>query len=130
MANVDLKGFSTLRAPSLAISARGLVKRFGEIAAVAGVDRQVPSGMIFAVLGPNGDGKTTLLWMLATLSQPDAGSAQIMGHDLRLAAHEVRGSIAMIGQFASLNEDLTGRENLIILARLRDFGQRDARPRR
>ena len=111
---------------AMAISARGLVKRFGELAAVAGIDLDVPRGMIFAILGPNGAGKTTLMRMLATLAAPDEGSATVMGHDLLAAADEVRGAIAMTGQFASLDEDLTGRENLILLARLWGFRGRAA----
>ncbi len=85
--------------------------------------------MIFAILGPNGAGKTTLMRMLATLSRPDAGSATVMGHDLLQAPHEVRASIAMTGQFASLDEDLTGRENLVLLARLWGFRGRAAKAR-
>ncbi|MBX3582407.1 MAG: ATP-binding cassette domain-containing protein [Rhizobiaceae bacterium] len=112
-----------------AIEARGLVKRFGELKAVDGIDLIVPRGMIFAILGPNGAGKTTLMRMLATLSQPDAGKATVMGHDLLEAPHEVRASIAMTGQFASLDEDLTGRENLVMLARLWGFRGRAARAR-
>src|SRR5688500_8726548 len=84
--------------PSLAISARSLVKRFGELRAVDGIDLEVPRGMIFAILGPNGAGKTTLMRMLATLTAPDAGSATVMGHDVVAAPHEVRGAIAMTGQ--------------------------------
>jgi ABC-2 type transport system ATP-binding protein len=89
----------------------------------------VPRGMIFAILGPNGAGKTTLMRMLATLSHPDAGSATVMGHDLLKSPHAVRGSIAMTGQFASLDEDLTGRENLVLLARLWGFRGRAAKGR-
>jgi ABC-2 type transport system ATP-binding protein len=85
--------------------------------------------MIFAILGPNGAGKTTLMRMLATLSRPDGGSARVMGHDLLAAPHDVRTEIAMTGQFASLDEDLTGRENLILLARLWGFRGRAARGR-
>lgn len=109
-----------------AISARGLVKSFGEVRAVDGIDLDVPRGMIFAILGPNGAGKTTLMRMLATLSRPDEGTATIMGHDLLAAPHQVRGAIAMTGQFASLDEDLTGRENLVLLARLWGFRGRAA----
>ncbi len=105
----------------LAIAARGLVKRFGEVHAVDGVDLDVPRGMIFAILGPNGAGKTTLMRMLATLIGPDGGSATVMGHDLVAAPAEVRAAIAMTGQFASLDEDLTGRDNLVLLARLWGF---------
>ncbi len=113
----------------LAIRARGLLKRFGELEAVAGIDLDVPRGMIFAILGPNGAGKTTLMRMLATLTVPDGGSARVMGHDLRSEPEEVRGAIAMTGQFASLDEDLTGRENLMMLARLWGFDRRSARAR-
>jgi ABC-2 type transport system ATP-binding protein len=106
---------------SPAIAVRGLVKTFGALRAVDGIDLEVPRGMIFGILGPNGAGKTTLLRMLATLLKPDAGSARIMGHDLVSAPHDVRKSIAMTGQFASLDEDLTGRENLTLLAKLWGF---------
>jgi ABC-2 type transport system ATP-binding protein len=112
-----------------AIHARGLVKCFGELRAVDGIDLDVPRGMIFAILGPNGAGKTTLMRMLATLVRPDAGEASVMGHDLRGAAQLVRGEIAMTGQFASIDEDLTGRENLVLLARLWGFRGRAARER-
>ncbi|MEO8063851.1 MAG: ATP-binding cassette domain-containing protein [Pseudomonadota bacterium] len=106
---------------NLAIQARGLVKKFGDLHAVDGIDLDVPRGMIFAILGPNGAGKTTLMRMLATLLGPDAGTARVMGHDLIAAPQDVRGAIAMTGQFASLDEDLTGRENLMLLARLWGF---------
>lgn len=112
-----------------AIRARGLVKIFGELRAVDGIDLDVPRGMIFAILGPNGAGKTTLMRMLATLSRPDEGTATIMGHDLVEAAQDVRSAIAMTGQFASLDEDLTGRENLVLLARLWGFRGSAARSR-
>ena len=111
---------------SPAVAAHGLVKTFGALRAVDGIDLDVPRGMIFGILGPNGAGKTTLLRMLATLLKPDAGSAQVMGHDLVSAPHEVRKSIAMTGQFASLDEDLTGRENLMLLAKLWGFRSRAA----
>jgi ABC-2 type transport system ATP-binding protein len=113
----------------LAISARGLVKHFGDVKAIDGIDLDVPRGMIFAILGPNGAGKTTLMRMLATLARPDAGSASIMGHDLVAQPRRVREAIAMTGQFASLDEDLTGRENLILLSRLWGFRGRQARER-
>ena len=112
-----------------AIRARGLIKRFGDVEAVAGIDLDVQSGTIFAILGPNGAGKTTLMRMLATLARPDAGTAEVMGHDVRGEPDAVRASIAMTGQFASLDEDLTGRENLVFLARLWGFGRRAARQR-
>lgn len=114
---------------NLAIHARGLVRRFGDMTAVAGIDLDVRRGMIFAVLGPNGAGKTTLLRMLATLTAPDAGSATVMGHDIITAPQKVRASIAMTGQFASLDEDLTGRDNMVMLARLWGFRGSAARER-
>jgi ABC-2 type transport system ATP-binding protein len=110
----------TKRLP-LAVSARGLVKCFGEVRAVDGIDLDVQRGTIFAILGPNGAGKTTLMRMLATLARPDSGSASVMGHDLIASPQKVRTAIAMTGQFASLDEDLTGRENLLLLARLWGF---------
>jgi ABC-2 type transport system ATP-binding protein len=113
----------------LAVSARGLFKRFGDVRAVDGIDLEVPRGMIFAILGPNGAGKTTLMRMLATITIPDAGTASVMGHDLLAEPQAVRASIAMTGQFASLDEDLTGRENLILLARLWGFRGRAAKAR-
>ncbi len=115
--------------PAYAVSARGMVKRFGDLRAVDGIDLDVPRGMIFAILGPNGAGKTTLMRMLATLAVPDGGSASVMGHDLLEAPQQVRASIAMTGQFASLDEDLTGRENLVLLARLWGFRGRAAKAR-
>ena len=120
---------STNGPSTLAIHARGLAKRFGDLRAVDGIDLDVPRGMIFAILGPNGAGKTTLMRMLATLTHADAGTASVMGHDLVAAPERVRGEIAMTGQFASLDEDLTGRENLVMLARLWGFRGRDARGR-
>jgi ABC-2 type transport system ATP-binding protein len=114
---------------ALAISAHGLVKSFGALRAVDGIDLAVPRGMIFGILGPNGAGKTTLLRILATLLAPDAGAASVNGHDIAQAPHGVRRSIAMTGQFASLDEDLTGRENLILLAKLWGFRGRAARDR-
>jgi len=115
--------------PSLAVSAHGLVKRFGDVRAVDGIDLNVECGTIFAILGPNGAGKTTLMRMLATLTVPDAGRASVMGYDLITEPQKVRGAIAMTGQFASLDEDLTARENLLLLARLWGFRGRKAKDR-
>ena len=118
-----------MTASNSAVQARGLVKKFGDLRAVDGIDLDVPRGMIFAILGPNGAGKTTLMRMLATLLHPDEGVASVMGYDLAAAPDEVRASIAMTGQFASLDEDLTGRENLVMLARLWGFRGGAARER-
>ncbi len=114
---------------SLAVSTRGITKRFGDVQAVDGIDLDVRRGAIFAILGPNGAGKTTLMRMLATLAAPDAGTASVMGHDIVADPQAVRGAIAMTGQFASLDEDLTGRENLLLLARLWGFRGRAAKSR-
>jgi ABC-2 type transport system ATP-binding protein len=102
----------------LAIEATGLVKSFGDTRAVDGVDLSVRSGSVYGVLGPNGAGKTTTIRMLATLLRPDAGSARVLGHDIVSEADAVRGLVTLTGQLASVDEDLTGRENLILLGRL------------
>jgi ABC-2 type transport system ATP-binding protein len=129
MNELSQTGHLSFLAAQPAVSASGLAKAFGSVRAVDGIDLVVPRGMIFAILGPNGAGKTTLMRMLATLSRPDAGTATVMGHDLVRSPHEVRASIAMTGQFASLDEDLTGRENLVLLARLWGFRGRAAKTR-
>jgi ABC-2 type transport system ATP-binding protein len=103
---------------TLAIEATGLVKDFGDTRAVDGVDLAVRRGSVYGVLGPNGAGKTTTIRMLATLLRPDAGSARVLGHDIVREADEVRGVVSLTGQMASVDEDLTGRENLILLGRL------------
>jgi ABC-2 type transport system ATP-binding protein len=102
----------------LALEASGLVKSFGSVRAVDGVDLAVRSGSVYGVLGPNGAGKTTTIRMLATLLRPDGGSAQVLGHDIVREADAVRGLVSLTGQMASVDEDLTGRENLILLGRL------------
>jgi ABC-2 type transport system ATP-binding protein len=107
-----------MSSPSLAIEATGLVKTFGETRAVDGVDLAVRRGSVYGVLGPNGAGKTTTIRMLATLIQPDAGSAQVLGHDIVTESDAVRGKVSLTGQLASVDEDLTGRENLILMGRL------------
>src|SRR5688500_7046747 len=101
----------------IAIEATGLVKSFGETHAVAGVDLAVRRGSVYGVLGPNGAGKTTTVRMLATLLRPDAGSARVLGHDIVAEADAVRGLVSLTGQLASVDEDLTGRENLILPGR-------------
>jgi ABC-2 type transport system ATP-binding protein len=111
---------------TLAIEATGLVKSFGETRAVAGVDLAVPRGTVYGVLGPNGAGKTTTIRMLATLLRPDAGSARVLGHDVVADADEVRARISLTGQLASVDDDLTGRENLILLGRLLGYPRKQA----
>jgi len=114
---------------SLAIEATGLRKTFGSTRAVDGVDLAVPSGAVYGVLGPNGAGKTTTIRMLATLLRPDGGSARVLGHDVVTEADTVRGYVSLTGQLASVDEDLTGRENLILMARLLGYGRAHAKAR-
>lgn len=114
---------------SYAIEAHGLVKHFGTTRAVDGIDLAVPAGTVYGVLGPNGAGKTTAVRMLATLLRPDAGSASILGHDILREADTVRSLVGLTGQYASVDEDLTGAENLMVLARLYGFTRAAARRR-
>jgi ABC-2 type transport system ATP-binding protein len=112
-----------------AIEAVDLVKHFGAIRAVDGVTLRVPRGIVYGVLGPNGAGKTTTIRLLATLLRPDAGSARVFGHDIVREADAVRARVSLTGQYASVDEDLTGRENLVLLARLLGYPVRGARDR-
>jgi ABC-2 type transport system ATP-binding protein len=114
---------------TLAIETSGLRKAFGETRAVDGVDLEVPRGAVYGVLGPNGAGKTTTIRMLATLLRPDAGSARVLGHDVVSDADEVRALVSLTGQLASVDDELTGRENLVLLGRLLGFARRPARAR-
>ncbi|MFF2185294.1 ATP-binding cassette domain-containing protein [Streptomyces sp. NPDC058155] len=113
----------------LAIETTGLVKVFGSNRAVDGVDLAVPTGTVYGVLGPNGAGKTTVVRMLATLLRPDGGEARIFGKDVVKDAEAVRSRVALTGQYASVDEDLTGSENLILLGRLLGHTKPDARDR-
>lgn len=113
----------------LAVETSGLVKTFGENTAVDGVDLSIRRGGIYGVLGPNGAGKTTVIRMLATLLRPDAGQARVLGHDVFAEPRIIREKIALTGQFASLDEDLTGIENLVLLGRLLGFSSQAARRR-
>jgi ABC-2 type transport system ATP-binding protein len=114
---------------TLAIEATGLVKTFGEVRAVDGVDLAVRTGSVYGVLGPNGAGKTTTIRMLATLLRPDAGEARVLGHDVVREADEVRGQVTLTGQLASVDEDLSGRENLILIGRLLGLKRAEAKAR-
>ncbi|GGF24606.1 ATP-binding cassette domain-containing protein [Williamsia phyllosphaerae] len=117
------------RAEQSAVVAEGLVKRFGEFTAVDGVSFTVETGTVLGLLGPNGAGKTTTVNMLATLLLPDAGTARIAGHDVVSERAEVRRSIMLTGQFAALDESLTGQENLILFGRLMGLDKKTARLR-
>jgi oleandomycin transport system ATP-binding protein len=101
-----------------AVLAEGLAKRFGETTALAGVDLAVRTGTVLGLLGPNGAGKTTAVRILATLLAPDAGHAEVCGHDVVRDAHRVRQLIGLTGQYASVDEMLTGAENLLLIGRL------------
>ena len=93
-----------------AIEATGLTKLFGRTRALAGLDLNVPAGLVYGLLGPNGAGKTTAIRILATLLRPDEGTARVFGHDVVADADAVRGRISMTGQFASIDPELTGQE--------------------
>ncbi|ALC28898.1 MULTISPECIES: ATP-binding cassette domain-containing protein [Streptomyces] len=113
----------------LAIETAGLVKVFGENRAVDGVDLAVPTGTVYGVLGPNGAGKTTTVRMLATLLRPDGGTAHVFGKDVVKEPDAVRSRVSLTGQYASVDEDLTGNENLVLLARLLGHSKPAARDR-
>lgn len=113
----------------LAIEAAGLKKAFGPTKAVDGVNLEVPVGSVYGVLGPNGAGKTTTIRILATLLRPDHGTASVLGHDVVKEAKEVRRLVSLTGQFASVDADMTGNENLILIARLLGFTREAARAR-
>src|SRR5215211_6179675 len=114
---------------TLAIEASGLEKTFGDTRAVSGVDLAVRRGSVYGMPGPNGAGKTTTIRMLATLLRPDGGEARVRGHDIVSEAEEVRAAVSLTGQLASVDEDLTGRENLILIGRLLGYSRDDAKKR-
>jgi ABC-2 type transport system ATP-binding protein len=101
-----------------AIVAEGLVKRFGTTRALDGLDLTVPRGTVYGLLGPNGAGKTTCVRVLCTLIKPDDGRATVLGHDVVARAHDVRKTIGLTGQYAALDEYITGRANLIMIGQL------------
>jgi daunorubicin/doxorubicin transport system ATP-binding protein len=111
----------------LAVSAHGLVKTFGDLRAVDGIDLEVHRGEVFGVLGPNGAGKTTMLQMLATLLPMDGGHAEIFGVDVQKHPHVVRQLVGVTGQYASVDENLTARENLFLFGRLLGLEKKKAR---
>src|SRR5487761_391220 len=112
-----------------AIETRGLVKRFGKTTALAGVDLTARACSVLGLLGPNGAGKTTAVRILATLLRPDAGSATVCGYDVVRDAHQVRQLIGLTGQYASVDEGLSGTNNLLMIGRLLGLSRQDARAR-
>ena len=112
-----------------AVWAEGLVYRYGGNVAVAGVDLEISPGEIFGFLGPNGAGKTTTIRMLATLLRPHSGTARVFGHDVVRESDAVRARVSLTGQFASVDEDLTGFENLVLVARLLGYSRKGAKRR-
>ena len=111
------------------ITAAGLVKRYGDVTALAGLDLAVPEGTVLGLLGPNGAGKTTAVSILTTLLEPDEGTATVAGADVRVRPNDVRRRIGLSGQFAAVDEHLTGFENLDMIARLYHLGRRRSRER-
>ena len=124
---IDMNHTTTATTP--AVHATGLVKTFGDNRAVDGIDLDVRRGEIYGVLGPNGAGKTTMLQMLATLLRIDGGEAEIFGVDVRRNPHEIRQLLGVTGQYASVDENLTGYENLVLFGRLLGLSKREARER-
>ncbi|NEA53432.1 ATP-binding cassette domain-containing protein [Streptomyces sp. SID13666] len=122
----------TSRAPAsgaLAVKVRGLIKHYGPTTALDGVDLDVRPGAVLGVLGPNGAGKTTLVRVLSTLVRPDAGTAYVAGYDVLRQPRQLRRTIGLTGQYASVDEKLSGIENLYMIGRLLDLSRPDARRR-
>jgi ABC-2 type transport system ATP-binding protein len=112
-----------------AIETTGLVKHFGATRALNGVDLRIRQGSVYGLLGPNGAGKTTTIRILATLLQPTAGGATVLGHDVAREPDAVRRKVSLTGQFASVDEDLSGHENLVLVGRLLGLTWREAKGR-
>jgi len=112
-----------------AIEARGLVKVYGQTRALDGIDLTVRRGQVFGFLGPNGAGKTTTIRILATLARPDGGTARLLGFDVVSEADAIRARVAVTGQFAALDDDLTGYENLTVFGRLRGLSRAASKKR-
>src|SRR3954470_20676914 len=119
----------SMSAAASAVHIEGVTKRFGTTRALAGVDLDVTEGTVFGLLGPNGAGKTTLVRVLATLLVPDGGSASVFGRDVVADPGGVRATIGLTGQFAGVDEILSGRETLVMFGRLFDLPPDEARSR-
>ena len=114
---------------TLAIEVQGLAKSFGKTRALDGIDLRIQKGSVYGLLGPNGAGKTTTIRILATLLQPTEGTARVLGHDVAKEPAAVRRKVSLTGQYASVDEDLTGKENLVLVGRLLGLSWSDARTR-
>jgi oleandomycin transport system ATP-binding protein len=121
--------YGMTRIDNNAVEVRGLVKHYGETKALDGVDLDVREGTVVGVLGPNGAGKTTLVRCLSTLVVPDAGHAVVAGYDVARQPRQLRRTIGLTGQYASVDEKLSGWENLYMIGRLLDLSRKDARRR-
>jgi len=122
-------GLSAQQTDTPAIEITRLRKSYGEVRALDGIDLRVSAGSVFGVLGPNGAGKTTIVRTLATLVPPDSGEVRVLGHDVVREAGAIRDRIGLTGQYSSVDEELSGRDNLVLLSRLRGFSWSAARRR-
>ncbi|MFD9796936.1 ATP-binding cassette domain-containing protein [Streptomyces sp. NPDC059070] len=129
MTRIDKKSGRTGTGAAHAVTVRGLVKHFGDTKALDGVDLDVREGTVLGVLGPNGAGKTTLVRCLSTLIVPDAGTATVAGYDVVRQPRQLRRTIGLTGQYASVDEKLSGLENLYMIGRLLDLSRKEARAR-
>src|SRR2546421_6335490 len=118
-----------MSASEVAVRAEALVKTFGSTQALDGVDLEIPTGTVLGLLGPNGAGKTTAVRIITTLLRPDSGRAWVAGHDVLAEPQKVRQSIGLSGQYAAVDENLTGRENLYMVGRLYGLVRAAARRR-
>jgi ABC-2 type transport system ATP-binding protein len=121
--------YPSAEAGELAIEATAVAKSFGSVRALRGVDLTVRPGMLAALLGPNGAGKTTLVRIVTTLLRQDSGTVRVLGRDVLAHPYAVRALIGLTGQYAGLDEALTGRDNLVLIGRLAGLGRREARQR-
>jgi ABC-2 type transport system ATP-binding protein len=139
MGNSQVVSFDRIRKPvvrrergdgvTYMIRTEGLVKRYGDVVALDGLDLAVPKGAVLGLLGPNGAGKTTAVRILTTLIEPDGGSVEVAGLDVRAEPHKVREQIGLSGQNAAVDEHLTGYENLDMVGRLYHLGSKRSRER-
>lgn len=126
---LTVAGVETNAGSGAGVVARGLVKRYGKVTALGGVDLDVPQGTVLGLLGPNGAGKTTTVRILSTLLKPDEGTASVAGIDVARHPREVRRRIGLSGQYAAVDEYLTGYENLVMIGRLYHLGRARAKAR-